>query len=121
MESFIALLILLFGVLQIVLFFKLWRMCNDIHELKNQFVKSSGKSGEITNLDEWLKGGETNAKNDDEEKFTVGAEVSAMVDKNGVHMGDVMRVVKIGKGFVICAVDGKSVGKFSTNEVFLVK
>jgi len=34
--------LLILGVLQIVLFFKLWRMCNDVREMKEYFI-SEGK------------------------------------------------------------------------------
>lgn len=119
MNDFLLIVLIFFGFLQIILFFKLWGMCNDVRELKKTFVKEPN-SNEISNLDEWLEGGEAKTKNYDE-NITIGAEVSATVDKNGVHAGDVMKVVKTGKGFVICAVDGKPVGKFSTNEVFLIK
>ena len=38
MESitlFVSIVIIVFGILQIVLFFKIWKMTNDINEIKN--------------------------------------------------------------------------------------
>lgn len=82
------------------------------------------KQEEITNLDEWIEGKEARTNGtrvEDDEHFSVGAEVSSMVDKNGAQMGDVMKVTKVGKDYVICSLNGKNVGKFSTDEVFIIK
>ena len=82
------------------------------------------KQEEITNLDEWIQGKEARTDGtrvEDDEHFSVGAEVSSTVDKNGVQMGDVMKVTKVGKDYVMCSLNGKNVGKFSNDEVFLIK
>ena len=82
------------------------------------------KQEEISNLDEWIQGKEARTDGtrvEDDEHFIVDAEVSSMVDKNGVQMGDIMKVTKVGKDHVICSLNGKNVGKFSTDEVFLIK
>ena len=82
------------------------------------------KQEEISNLDEWIQGKEARTDGtrvEDDEHFIVDAEVSSMVDKNGVQMGDIMKVTKVGKDYVICSLNGKNVGKFSTDEVFLIK
>lgn len=34
----LSVILLVFGVLQIILFFKLWGMTNDIREIKNKYV-----------------------------------------------------------------------------------
>lgn len=46
MEIFISLIIIVFGVLQIILFFKLWIMTNDVAEIKN-FLKSTAPNSTI--------------------------------------------------------------------------
>jgi len=120
MELFLSIVLLIVGLLQIILFFKVWGMCNDVRSLKQNFVKEP-ISNEITDIDGWINGGDGKTESEDEDKFTIGAEVSAMVDKNGVHMGDVLKITKVGKGYVLCSLDGKSVGKFKTDEVFLIK
>ena len=37
MEAFVYLIIIVFGILQIILFFKLWGMTNDIRKLTEHF------------------------------------------------------------------------------------
>jgi len=37
----IALLLIVFGVLQIILFFKLWKMTNDVNKIKNKITQPS--------------------------------------------------------------------------------
>ena len=61
--SFAGVIIIVFGILQIILFFKLWGMTNDIKTIKNKYLESSSNNSiatEVTN-----KSGES--------KFEVGA------------------------------------------------
>lgn len=37
----VALLLIVFGVLQIILFFKLWKMTNDVNKIKNKITQPS--------------------------------------------------------------------------------
>ncbi len=37
MEAFVSVIIIVFGILQIILFFKLWGMTNDVSKLKEYF------------------------------------------------------------------------------------
>jgi len=116
-----TIILLIFGVLQIILFFKIWGMCNDVRELKKEFVKEK-KSHEIKDIDSWLEGGSgREGERTDDDKIFVGSEVSSTVDKNGVHMGDVLKVTKVAKDHVVCSLDGKNVGKFSLDEIFIFK
>lgn len=39
MIDFLTIILLIFGVLQIILFFKVWRMTNDIKEIRNKYLK----------------------------------------------------------------------------------
>lgn len=118
-------ILIILGILQIILFFKLWGMCNDVRAIKESLVRS--KSHEITNVDSWLKGeaaqyDENSQEDSQEDSIIVGAEVSSMVDKNGVAMGDIMIVKKkISANKFVCAVEGKTVGTFNKDELFLVK
>lgn len=39
MIDFLTIVLLIFGVLQIILFFKVWGMTNDIKEMRNKYLK----------------------------------------------------------------------------------
>lgn len=39
MVDFLTIILLIFGVLQIILFFKVWGMTNDIKEMRNKYLK----------------------------------------------------------------------------------
>ena len=39
MIDFLTIILLIFGVLQIILFFKVWGMTNDIREIRNKYLK----------------------------------------------------------------------------------
>ncbi|MCC8172671.1 MAG: hypothetical protein LIP00_13030 [Parabacteroides sp.] len=45
MLTFTGLVVIVFGILQIILFFKIWRMTDDIREIKNKYL-NAGESGE---------------------------------------------------------------------------
>jgi hypothetical protein len=40
MIDFLTIVLLIFGVLQIILFFKVWGMTNDIREIRNKYLKN---------------------------------------------------------------------------------
>ena len=40
MIDFLTIVLLIFGVLQIILFFKVWVMTNDIREIRNKYLKN---------------------------------------------------------------------------------
>ena len=122
MSEGISLVFIVLGILQFILFFKLWGMCNDVRALKESLIKP--KSHEITNVDSWVKGEAAQYDEDSQEEDSIilGSEVSSMVDKNGVAMGDVMLVKKkLSANKFVCAIDGKTVGTFNKDELFLVK
>jgi len=57
MAPFITIVLFVFGILQIILFFKIWGMTNDIRAMKNKFFeiytnKSNIKSTEVSNIKE---------------------------------------------------------------------
>jgi len=39
--TFTGLIIIVFGVLQIILFFKLWGMTNDIKDIRNKYLEEN--------------------------------------------------------------------------------
>lgn len=39
MIDFLTIILLIFGILQIILFFKVWGMTNDIKEIRNKYLK----------------------------------------------------------------------------------
>ena len=41
MSTLISIILVVFGILQIVLFFKLWGMTNDIRDIKNKYLESN--------------------------------------------------------------------------------
>ena len=43
MEVVIGIVVVVFGILQLILFFKLWGMTNDVSEIKKFFIKESVK------------------------------------------------------------------------------
>lgn len=46
MIDFLTIVLLIFGVLQIILFFKIWGMTNDIREMRNKYLKNEDEKGE---------------------------------------------------------------------------
>lgn len=51
MFTFVGIIIIVFGVLQIILFFKVWGMTNNVSEMKNMmelFIKKEDKNKDIT-------------------------------------------------------------------------
>lgn len=48
METFIAIIFIVFGLLQIILFFKIWEMTNDIRDIRNKYITGKA-SGEVLN------------------------------------------------------------------------
>ena len=48
METFIILIILIFGILQLILFFKIWGMTNDIREIKEKYLSSTDPKKSIS-------------------------------------------------------------------------
>ena len=48
METILAIIFIVFGILQIILFFKIWGMTNDVREIKNKYLKRDGD--DITSL-----------------------------------------------------------------------
>ncbi len=47
MMEFLSIVMLIFGILQIILFFKIWGMTNNVKKLTDHFVSTQNKSVEI--------------------------------------------------------------------------
>lgn len=60
MLTFVGIIIIVFGILQIILFFKVWGMTNDIKKIKNKYVGDSfpetANSQKINNPPTFLMG-----------------------------------------------------------------
>ena len=48
MIDFLTIILLIFGVLQIILFFKVWGMTNDIKDIRNKYSKTRMRNKEKT-------------------------------------------------------------------------
>lgn len=46
MIDFLTIILLIFGVLQIILFFKVWGMTNDIKDIRNKYLKDEDEKKE---------------------------------------------------------------------------
>ena len=44
MIDFLTIILLIFGLLQIILFFKVWGMTNDIKEIRNKYLKDEDET-----------------------------------------------------------------------------
>lgn len=52
MEVFVSLIIIVFGILQIILFFKLWGMTKDVRKLTEHFCQKSGREVSLNTNEE---------------------------------------------------------------------
>jgi hypothetical protein len=53
-----TIIILIVAVLQVVLFFKVWGMCNDVARLADKFASPKSKTPETRDeIDEWIEEG----------------------------------------------------------------
>jgi len=48
METLLNIVVIVFALLQIILFFKMWSMTNDIKEIKNKYLQESKENDLIT-------------------------------------------------------------------------
>ncbi len=51
METFLGIIFIVFGILQIILFFKLWGMTNDIREIKNRYLHQASRESDKSDSD----------------------------------------------------------------------
>lgn len=116
MLTFTGLVVIVFGILQIILFFKLWGMTNDIREIKNKYLNSKSPS---SHLDEAYNASlnETKPiqKQYPENKFQPGDLVVS------ISTGKQMRVKDIKDGKYSCYSQGGMVhdGDFDESEIKL--
>ena len=100
MDILISVVIIVFGVLQIILFFKLWGMTNDIREIKEKYL-SQTKAAKVEPI----------VINPDA-KFQIGMRV---VNLNSEKQMIIERLTEDGR--YICHSDGLIVGTFSPTEI----
>lgn len=50
MGTLLAIIFIVFGILQIILFFKIWGMTDDIREIKNKYINGESINDEINRL-----------------------------------------------------------------------
>lgn len=55
METLIYLILSFFGILQIILFFKIWGMTNDVKQIKEKYLSSNNQRVENTITNDSLK------------------------------------------------------------------
>lgn len=105
--SFAGLIMIVFGILQIILFFKLWGMTNDIKAIKNKYFESSTNNSISS---------EATPKNG-ESKFEAGALVV------NINSGKQMRIKEFNSatGKYSCYTNGGLVfeGDFDESEIKL--
>lgn len=88
MFNLAGIIIIVFGVLQIILFFKIWGMTNDIKEIRNKYINSTS-----------LQFHETNKQNNEDSFFNVG---------------DIVTYKKTGDKFKIDSIDDNGLYKCSS-------
>ncbi|WP_300699013.1 hypothetical protein [Bacteroides sp.] len=62
MIDFLSIVLLIFGVLQIILFFKMWRMTNNIKEMRDKYLKEGYPYGVSPAKIEFIIGNKEKAK-----------------------------------------------------------
>ena len=56
MIELLSIIMLIFGILQIILFFKIWRMTNDVHSMKEKSIENNTEIGcYIKSINEHLR------------------------------------------------------------------
>lgn len=112
LSSLVAVIIIVFGILQIILFFKLWGMTNDVKIMKDMFFEFSSKSKNKIDVNE-----KVNTEKDPSSKFETGDLVV------NIESGKQMRIKDIdpSAGIYGCYTNGGTVfeGNFKDSEIKL--
>lgn len=58
MEGFLSIVLVVFGILQIILFFKLWEMTNDVADIKDYLLSKSDNSTAQNRVKDLVKNGQ---------------------------------------------------------------
>lgn len=58
MEGFLSFVLVVFGILQIILFFKLWGMTNDVVEIKKYLLSKGEDSSSLNRVKDLVKNGQ---------------------------------------------------------------
>lgn len=106
MIEIISIIMLVFGVLQIILFFKIWGMTNDVRELRDFIISRSITSNDSTlptqNVSSPTKGKGDDTSDERIETLDVGDEV--ILKSSGLRV----KITKVwGSYFIVNKPDGK--------------
>lgn len=115
METILGLIIIVFGVLQIILFFKIWGMTNDVRIMTQQledilYVCKTINTNAKTNVS--IDASCDSVEVPIETGFNIG---DLVVDKNGIQW----RVVEINAPIIKCKNSTKGIVEFNMKELRL--
>lgn len=85
----LSIIIIVFGILQIILFFKMWKMCNDVGKSTIKLEKLSNFI--MDNLPKAEKEQYENVSESDVNKYSVKQLVIIKVDENQFRIDDVLK------------------------------
>ncbi len=121
MVVLLSIISIVFGILQIILFFKIWGMTNDVRELKLFFINKDSYTKIISEKRN------TNGSADDEKKengFSPNPNRKLSKGNSVINIsnGEQMIINEIGyDGSCICYIGKKMVGIFQPNEIATIE
>ena len=111
MDGITIVVCLIFGILQIILFFKIWGMTNNVKRILNIFEEvTKEKRLELETAAKKAK--YNNATGNTADKFNIG---DLVVDSNGIQW----RVAEINGGIVVCKNSTKGIVEYAEDEISL--
>lgn len=96
MYEFLSIVLIVFGVLQIILFFKMWGMTNDVSKIKN--ILNSKLSNMQMTKEQCIIGQKENKTPETKESINIGL-------PNDIHAGDSVVRLSDGKIMIVDSVD----------------
>ena len=112
MDEITIVVCLIFGILQIILFFKIWGMTNNVKRILNIFEEVTKEKR--LELETAAKKAKYNATENAADKFNIG---DLVVDSNGIQW----RVAEINGGIVVCKNSTKGIVEYAADEISLFK
>ena len=113
MDEITIVVCLIFGILQIILFFKIWGMTNNVKRILNIFEEvTKEKRLELETAAKKAK--YNNATENAADKFNIG---DLVVDSNGIQW----RVAEINGVIVVCKNSTKGIVEYAADEISLFK
>lgn len=115
MEILVTIIIVVFGVLQIILFFKLWGMTDDIRAIKNKYLYRDNDRTENSTT-------QRNTSSSTEDKENTTSTSTAIININSLVVrlsdGNKMRVTNLTEdGAYECSLNGKDRNIYEPNEI----